>query len=61
MSQEKKNDLIENPIPDGLGKRILPNGDIQEGEFKNNKFWNGILKDKDGNIISNILEGSGFE
>ena len=61
MSQEKKNDLIENPIPDEFRKRILPNGNIQEGEFKNNKFWNGIQKDKDGNVISNILEGSDFE
>jgi|TARA_B100001964_G_C13810543_1_gene412848 hypothetical protein len=47
----------ENNRRNGKGKRTLPSGGIQEGEFKNNEFWSGTIKDKDGNIISNYVNG----
>ena len=47
----------ENNRRNGKGKRTFLNGYVQEGEFKNNEFWNGTLKDKDGNIISNYVNG----
>ena len=47
----------ENNRRNGKGKRTSPDGFVTEGEFKNNEFWSGTIKDKDGNIISNYVNG----
>ncbi len=39
---------------------LLPNGNVQEGEFREGGLWNGTYKDKDGNLISNVIEGNHY-
>ena len=42
--------------PHGKGVNTLPNGNVQEGEFREGGLWNETYKDKDGNLISNVIE-----
>ena len=44
--------------PHGKGVNTLPNGNVQEGEFRKGGLWNGTYKDKDGNLISNVIEAA---
>ena len=37
--------------PHGKGVNTLPNCKVQECEFREGGFWNGIYKDKNGNLI----------
>ena len=46
--------------PHGKGVNTLPNGNVQEGEFIEGGFWNGTYKDKDENLISNVIEGNHY-
>ena len=46
--------------PHGKGVNTLPNGNVQEGEFREGGLWNGTYKDKDGNLISNVIEGNHY-
>jgi len=41
----------------GQGTLTLPDGSKFVGEYKNNKRWNGIRYDKDGNIDGMIVNG----
>ena len=45
--------------PHGKGVNTLPNGNVQEGEFREGGLWNRTYKDKDGNLIS-IIEGNHY-
>ena len=47
----------KNNKPNWKGVRTLPNGNVQDGEFNENGFWNGTYKDQEGNLISNVIEG----
>ena len=46
--------------PHGNGVNTLPNWNVQEGEFREGDLWNGTYKDKDGNLISNVIEGNHY-
>ena len=41
----------------GQGTYTSPDGSKFEGEFKDGKRWNGIIFDKEGNIIGKWLNG----
>ena len=46
--------------PHGKGLNTFSNGKVQEGEFREEGLWNGTYKDKDGNLISNVIEGNHY-
>ena len=47
----------ENGKPNGLGIMTFPDGRKYVGEYKNGEVWNGIVYDKNGNIIGNWVNG----
>ena len=47
----------KNGEPNGQGTMTLSDGANYVGEFKNGKRWNGIIFDKEGNIIGKWLNG----
>tara|TARA_B100000700_G_C14974642_1_gene823224 strand:- start:902 stop:1414 length:513 start_codon:yes stop_codon:yes gene_type:complete len=47
---------FKNGTPNGEGTETLPNGQLK-GEYKNGKPWNAIGYDKEGEVISNYVNG----
>jgi len=44
-------------IPNGQGTYTSSNGEKYEGEWKDEKPWNGTYYDKDGNIKGKFVNG----
>ena len=48
---------VKNGKPNGHGTLTTPYGGKYVGQFKDGKRWNGIIVDKEGNIIGKWLNG----
>ena len=55
--QPKYEGQVENGKPNGQGTYTSSNGEKYEGEWKDEKPWNGTYYDKDGNIKGKFVNG----